>query len=162
MPMAPGLRAWILLLVVGVGPAWVAGQDAGPSEARVLWNALRQRGMNELLEHALTHADEADWVEAQLMRRELRLAIYADPSRDNAEKLAALRDAIDVLDGLIKKRPDDPRGAEWRRVRAADTPIGRNGTDDEVGNFVAYLCTEAASWIHGQSININGGVVMEH
>ncbi|MCZ6888860.1 MAG: SDR family oxidoreductase [Gammaproteobacteria bacterium] len=41
-------------------------------------------------------------------------------------------------------------------------PVGRWGTDDEVGDFIAYLCTEAASWIHGQSINQDGGVVMEH
>ena len=34
--------------------------------------------------------------------------------------------------------------------------------DKEVGDFCAYLCTEAASWIHGQSINQNGGSVMEH
>ena len=36
------------------------------------------------------------------------------------------------------------------------------GTPEEVGAFMAYLCTQAASWIHGQSINIDGGVVMEH
>ncbi|HJM89950.1 MAG TPA: SDR family NAD(P)-dependent oxidoreductase [Dehalococcoidia bacterium] len=54
-------------------------------------------------------------------------------------------------------RPDD------RPVRAkASDPVGRWGTDEEVGDFVAYLCTEAASWIHGQSININGGSMMEH
>ena len=45
---------------------------------------------------------------------------------------------------------------------SGDTPIGRNGTDEEVGGLVAYLCTEAASWITGQSININGGTIMEH
>jgi 3-oxoacyl-[acyl-carrier protein] reductase/meso-butanediol dehydrogenase/(S,S)-butanediol dehydrogenase/diacetyl reductase len=53
------------------------------------------------------------------------------------------------------------RGKDWQE-RADNTPIGRHGTDKEVGDFVAYLCTEAASWIHGQSININGGTVMEH
>jgi 3-oxoacyl-[acyl-carrier protein] reductase len=54
-------------------------------------------------------------------------------------------------------RPDD------RPVRAKPSdPVGRWGTDEEVGDFVAYLCTEAASWIHGQSININGGSMMEH
>lgn len=36
------------------------------------------------------------------------------------------------------------------------------GTDQEVGEFVAFLCTEAASWIHGQSINHCGGSFMEH
>ncbi|MFQ5934680.1 MAG: SDR family oxidoreductase [Dehalococcoidia bacterium] len=45
---------------------------------------------------------------------------------------------------------------------AKGTPIRRNGTDDEVGEFIAYLCTAAASWIQGQSINIDGGLVMEH
>ena len=41
-------------------------------------------------------------------------------------------------------------------------PIGRLGTDEEVGAFIAYLCTEATSWIHGQSINIDGGEIMDH
>ena len=41
-------------------------------------------------------------------------------------------------------------------------PVSRWGSDDEVGDFIAYLCTEAASWIHGQSINQDGGAVMEH
>jgi 3-oxoacyl-[acyl-carrier protein] reductase len=53
------------------------------------------------------------------------------------------------------------RGERWQQM-SAHTPIGRNGTDDEVGGLIAYLCSEAASWIHGQSININGGTVMEH
>ena len=49
----------------------------------------------------------------------------------------------------------------WERM-AAGNPIGRNGSPEEVGGLIAYLCTEAASWIHGQSINTNGGTVMEH
>lgn len=53
------------------------------------------------------------------------------------------------------------RGERWESM-AANTPIGRNGTDEETGVFCVYLCTEAASWIHGQSININGGTLMEH
>ena len=59
-------------------------------------------------------------------------------------------------------RMDDVgRGEEWEDL-ARNTPIGRNGTDEEIGGFMAYLCTEAASWIQGQSINLNGGTVMEH
>ncbi len=59
-------------------------------------------------------------------------------------------------------RMDDLVYSERWKQMAANTPIGRNGTDEEVGEFVVYLCTKAASWIHGQSININGGTVMEH
>ena len=59
-------------------------------------------------------------------------------------------------------RMDDlGRGERWQEM-AAKTPIGRHGTDEEIGDFVAYLCTKAASWIHGQSINLNGGTVVEH
>jgi 3-oxoacyl-[acyl-carrier protein] reductase/meso-butanediol dehydrogenase/(S,S)-butanediol dehydrogenase/diacetyl reductase len=59
-------------------------------------------------------------------------------------------------------RMDDlGRGDRWDSM-AANTPIGRNGTDEETGDFIAYLCTKAASWIHGQSINLNGGTIMEH
>ncbi len=53
------------------------------------------------------------------------------------------------------------RGEQWQEM-AAEHPIGRAGTPQEVGGFIMYLCTEAASWIHGQSINIDGGKVMEH
>ena len=30
----------------------------------------------------------------------------------------------------------------------------------EIGKFLAYLCTPEASYITGQSLNIDGGVVM--
>ncbi len=53
------------------------------------------------------------------------------------------------------------RGGDWERL-IQSTPIGRAGTDDEVGGLIAFLCTEPASWIQGQSINIDGGRVMEH
>lgn len=59
-------------------------------------------------------------------------------------------------------RVDDVgRGDAWQAI-ADNLPIRRTGTDDEVGAFVAYLCTTAASWIHGQSINMDGGGTMEH
>ena len=68
-----------------------------------------------------------------------------------------------VCPGAVDTHRMDDIDRETRWVQMAETtPIGRNGTDDEVGEFVAYLCSNAASWIHGQSININGGTVMEH
>lgn len=53
------------------------------------------------------------------------------------------------------------RGDQWRKI-GTNHPIGRTGTREKVGTFIAYLCTHAASWIHGQSINIDGGMIMEH
>ena len=53
------------------------------------------------------------------------------------------------------------RGERWAKI-GASTPIGRTGTPEEIGNFITFLCTKAASWIHGQSINIDGGAIIEH
>ncbi len=45
------------------------------------------------------------------------------------------------------------------RVRAA-TPVGRLGTPDEIADAILFLCTDQASFIHGQVIEVNGGFLM--
>jgi NAD(P)-dependent dehydrogenase (short-subunit alcohol dehydrogenase family) len=37
------------------------------------------------------------------------------------------------------------------------TPMGRLGTPTDIGNAVALLCSEAAGWITGQVIDVDGG-----
>ena len=68
-----------------------------------------------------------------------------------------------VCPGMVDTSRTDLHGREekWQDL-AGTAALGRNGTDEEVGGLIAYLCTEATSWITGQSININGGRVMEH
>ena len=67
-----------------------------------------------------------------------------------------------VCPGLVDTSRLDPlgRGEVWQE-RAKLAPIGRAGTPEEVAGLIAFLCSEAASWIHGQSINIGGGTVMD-
>ncbi|MFT5389977.1 MAG: 3-oxoacyl-[acyl-carrier protein] reductase [Gammaproteobacteria bacterium] len=59
-------------------------------------------------------------------------------------------------------RMDAVRPADAATTSKGAAPVQRWGTDEEVGAFIAYLCSDAASWIHGQSINQDGGAVMEH
>ena len=65
-----------------------------------------------------------------------------------------------VCPGAVETARMDVLEESAMKQVAENTPIRRNGTDEEVGGLIAYLCTEAASWIHGQSINHNGGSVM--
>ena len=44
-------------------------------------------------------------------------------------------------------------------VRAA-TPAGRLGTPEEIADAIVFLCSNQASFIHGQVIEINGGFLM--
>ena len=40
------------------------------------------------------------------------------------------------------------------------TPMKRLGTPREVADAVAFLCSDAASYITGQAIHVNGGSYM--
>jgi len=46
---------------------------------------------------------------------------------------------------------------EVRTNVAASTPLRREGEAGEVGDLVAYLVSDKASFIHGESVEINGG-----
>lgn len=52
------------------------------------------------------------------------------------------------------------RGDAWNKSIEQMVPLRRAGTDEEIGKFIAYLCTPDASYITGQSLNIDGGSVM--
>jgi 3-oxoacyl-[acyl-carrier protein] reductase len=42
---------------------------------------------------------------------------------------------------------------------AAMSPFNRIGTPEEVAEVVAFLASDKASWVHGQIIQPNGGMV---
>jgi 3-oxoacyl-[acyl-carrier protein] reductase len=42
----------------------------------------------------------------------------------------------------------------------ASTPAGTLGTNEEIADTILFLCSHAARYIHGQTIEINGGMYM--
>lgn len=50
------------------------------------------------------------------------------------------------------KTPDDILANNSKGV-----PVGRYGTPDEVANVVVFLCSEAAAYVNGQAISVDGG-----
>ncbi len=50
---------------------------------------------------------------------------------------------------------------ERREAMCSTIPLCRIGTIDEIASLVAFLASEASSYITGQAINISGGQIME-
>jgi 3-oxoacyl-[acyl-carrier protein] reductase len=66
-----------------------------------------------------------------------------------------------ILPGFIETRFHERfSSAKRRKEVAGKTPLGRNGTAEDVANAVLFLASEAAGFITGEYIAVNGGLYM--
>jgi 3-oxoacyl-[acyl-carrier protein] reductase len=66
-----------------------------------------------------------------------------------------------VLPGFIETRFHYRfSNAERRKKVAEQTPLGRNGTAEDVAQAILFLASDAASFITGEYLAVNGGLYM--
>jgi 3-oxoacyl-[acyl-carrier protein] reductase len=65
-----------------------------------------------------------------------------------------------VAPGVIKSDMTDLLPEEVRKKYLENIPLGRFGTPEDVADAVAFLASDHASYITGQVIDIDGGLVM--
>ena len=68
-----------------------------------------------------------------------------------------------VCPGVIETPMTDAvaKNPEIRKVMEAMTPLGRMGQAEEIAGAVLWLCSDAASFITGQGLSVNGGLTFE-
>jgi NAD(P)-dependent dehydrogenase (short-subunit alcohol dehydrogenase family) len=58
---------------------------------------------------------------------------------------------------VMTSRLDDLSEEQWRGIIDNYIPLKRAGTPSDIGNMVAYLCSDQGSWISGQLYSVDGG-----
>lgn len=67
-----------------------------------------------------------------------------------------------IAPGIIATPFHDRYSAPEHRVKmAAQIPVGREGTADEVAGAALYLASDYASYVTGEIIEVNGGMLMD-
>lgn len=69
------------------------------------------------------------------------------------------------INGICPGASDTPMhgtvDSETKARIATGIPLGRMGTPLDMARVIAFLCTDLASYIYGESINVDGGTILE-
>ena len=65
-----------------------------------------------------------------------------------------------VSPGFIKTEMTDKINNDFKKILLSKIPSGTLGTGDDVSNCVAFLASDMANYINGETIHVNGGMYM--
>jgi 3-oxoacyl-[acyl-carrier protein] reductase len=65
-----------------------------------------------------------------------------------------------VAPGFIDTAMTQLLSAQARESLMSTVPLGRMGSPEDVANAVAFLASDSASYITGQTIHVDGGMLM--
>jgi NAD(P)-dependent dehydrogenase (short-subunit alcohol dehydrogenase family) len=85
-------------------------------------------------------------------------AAVVNLTRDLAVEVAEAGVTVNaILPGVIETPMQDLNDEETMERQAANTPLPRLGTPEDVGNAVGFLVSEDAEWITGAQLLVDGG-----
>jgi 3-oxoacyl-[acyl-carrier protein] reductase len=65
-----------------------------------------------------------------------------------------------VSPGFIKTEMTDKISEDFKKILISKIPSGNLGAAEDVSNCVAFLASDMASYINGETIHVNGGMYM--
>ena len=83
-------------------------------------------------------------------------------SKSLAREVASRGITVNVIaPGFIDTDMTRELSAEQRDKLKAQIPVGRIGSPEDIANTVYFLATDAAGYITGETIHVNGGMLMD-
>ena len=143
------VEQWDATFHLNTRSAWLLARAARPSLARTRGGIVAIASMSGLHPHPGYGAYSAAKAALVMLCRQLAQEWAADGIRVNTVcpgmTRTPLTEAVYQDPGLLMQRE-------------ALVPLGRIGRPDDIGQAVAYLTSEAASYVNGQNLVVDGGV----
>jgi NAD(P)-dependent dehydrogenase (short-subunit alcohol dehydrogenase family) len=81
-------------------------------------------------------------------------------TKQSAVELAPTVRVNAVAPGVVRTKLSEVLWREQEQTVAAELPLGRIGEPEEIGRAIAFLASDAAAWITGQVLVIDGGAIL--
>ena len=147
----PAERQWDEVMAVDLKGTWLCSRAAAEAMRRSGGGVIVNFSWDHVA-HGMGNATAAIYAAAK--------GGVAAMSRSLAREFAPEVRVNVVAPGWIRTQWLDGAGAEVQQRVAEATPLGRPGTPDDVAGAVAFLASAEAKFITGQTLAVNGGVVM--
>jgi 3-oxoacyl-[acyl-carrier protein] reductase len=121
---------------------------------------MRARGGGAIVHISSVWGREAGGAPAYNVAKAAEISLAKAMSKDLAKdgiRVNSVAPGSILFDGggWDRRQKADPAGiAAWVK---RDFPFGRFGKPEEIARVVAFLCSPAASWVHGACIVVDGG-----
>jgi 3-oxoacyl-[acyl-carrier protein] reductase len=147
----PAARQWDEVMAVDLKGAWICSRAAA--------DVMRRDGGGAIVNLSWDHVDHGMGNPTAAIYAAAKGGVAA-MSRCLAREFAPAVRVNVVAPGWIRTQWLDGAGAEIQEGVAGATPLGRPGSPDDVAGAVAFLASAEAAFITGQTLVVNGGVVM--
>ncbi|WP_188941463.1 beta-ketoacyl-ACP reductase [Nakamurella endophytica] len=144
---------WDAVLATNLTGMFLCCQAAGPHMVRERYGKI----VNLSSRSALGNRGQVNYAAAKAGVQGLTatLAIELGPFNINVNAVAPGYIATAMTDATAHRVGYDP--AEYQRLAAEQTPLRRVGQPGDVAAVIAFLASDEASYVSGQTIHINGG-----
>jgi len=153
---------WDAIMSVNLKSYWLMAKYAIP--------AMRNRGGGVIVNNASVQGQQsAPLVTAYAASKggvlSLTRQLAIDYARQNIRVLAVCPGSIDTplmrdaISGDSGEVPDDMEAAIY--AAGARSPMARIGTPEDIANVVVFLCSDKASFMTGEFVNVDGGVMAQ-